>query len=265
MKTPCLRARVEDSFATRPYFRIQSYIFAASLWFWSLCFFFSSPNCRKPSACSGKTNLQTSCDTTICFKRRNINYYNYYFWAGMKWFAHNEIKTCVVLWYFISSTIEAIAGSLNPDFHIHNNCGNILPQSTSQVCGTNADDPTSLILGTVQLFIPFVLSNQLILYACSKMVICECLFQKGMSLHLDLVFIFGIIIIFFLVEFCLSCSIFCCCRSSCGDLVCYCVALVPSSGNKWSSHLTSALIYSSMFPRCLYTPTVMESFHSDKR
>ncbi len=84
-----------------------------------------------------------------------------------------------------------------------------------------------------------------------------------MSLHLDSVFIFGIFISSRVLPE-LQYFLFCCC-ARCGALVCYCVALVPSSGYKWSSHLTSALIYSSLFPRCLSTPIVMETFHSNKR
>lgn len=156
----------------------------------------------------------------------------------------------------------------------HNDFGNILPwflSSTSQVCGTNTDDPTSLEFKDMSYFgnssviyFIYVKSKQfrISMRAVQRTFVNSVPFRKGMSLLLDSVFIFGIIFISSRVLPELH-SIFCC--ASCGALVCYCVALVPSSGNKWSSHLTSALIYSSLFPRCLYTLIVMETFHSNKR
>lgn len=135
----------------------------------------------------------------------------------------------------------------------HNDFGNILPwflSSTSQICGTNTDDPTSLEFKDMSYFgnssviyFIYVKSKQFrfSMRAVQRTSVNSVPFRKGMSLLLDSVFIFGIIFISSRVLPELH-SIFCC--ASCGALVCYCVALVPSSGNKWSSHLTSALIYS---------------------
>ncbi len=55
----------------------------------------------------------------------------------MKWFDHDEVKT----W---SNSRESNPCSKGLDLRIHNDFGDIMSQSTSQVCGTNADDPTSM-------------------------------------------------------------------------------------------------------------------------
>lgn len=126
------------------------------LWVWSLCYF-SLTNCRKHVSMFWlkpiyKHHVPLCSSDTVCVSKDGTPLFIPE--GGMKWYAHNEVKTCVVMWCFIPTLIEAIAGSLNPclkdwTYVKPNNFGNILPwflSSTSQACGTNANYPTSLEL-----------------------------------------------------------------------------------------------------------------------
>lgn len=85
--------------------------------------------------------------------------------GGIKCFAHNEVKTCVMLWCFISTSNEAIAGSLNPcpkDWTLAIFCLDSSQIHLKSVVRTLMilqvwNLRTCLILGTVQLFISFML------------------------------------------------------------------------------------------------------------
>lgn len=145
-------ASVEDFSAMRLYFNIQHHVVK----FVGLEFvLFYLSNCRKHVRMFRLKPIYTHhvplCfSDTVCVSKDGTLLFIPE--GGMKWFAHNEVKTCVVMWSFISTPIEAIAESLNPclkdwTYAKPNNFGNILPRflsSTSQVCGTNANYPTSL-------------------------------------------------------------------------------------------------------------------------